>query len=303
MTWFLIALIAPVLWAVSNHLDKYLISRYFTKGGVGALMIFSAVIGFLLLPVIYFIEPAVLSLNPIFAAMQTLNGMMYVVAILPYFYALNKEDASMVAPLFQVMPIFGYFLALIFLGENLTITQMSASLLIIFGAVLISMKNDGKGKKFKSQVFWLMMLSSFFLSVNGLIFKYVAIHTDYWASSFWEYVGLSVCAILLFIFVKSYRRQFLNVFAYDKTAVLTLNGLNEVVNTGGQLVMSYATLLAPLALVWVVNGFQSLFVLIIGIFLAIFFPKLTDESLDKKYILQKVIAILVMFMGMYLLNR
>lgn len=38
MNWFLIALIPPTVWAATHHFDKYLLSKYFKGGGVGALL-------------------------------------------------------------------------------------------------------------------------------------------------------------------------------------------------------------------------------------------------------------------------
>ena len=34
MNWFFVALIAPILFSVSNYIDKFLLSRYFKKGAV-----------------------------------------------------------------------------------------------------------------------------------------------------------------------------------------------------------------------------------------------------------------------------
>ena len=302
MNWFLIALIAPVLWAITNHIDKYLISKYFKGGSIGALMIFSSIIGFLLLPIIYFIEPNVLNIEISIILILVFNGILYVVGLLPYFYAIEKDEASIVVPLFQLIPLFSYILALFALDEKLTSLQIIASLLIVIGAVLISINFDNGKEKFKSKVFWLMVLSSFLVALNGLIFKIFAIKESYWTSGFWEYVGFSIFAIVLILFVKSYRKQFLYVFKNNKVVVLSINGANEILNIIAKLSMNFATILAPLALAWVVNGFQPFFVLLFGVMLAMFFPKLTDESLNKKHILQKVIAILIMFAGTYLLN-
>jgi hypothetical protein len=46
MQWFLLALIAPALYAVSNHIDKYLVEKYlsrdkFKQEDVGSLILFS----------------------------------------------------------------------------------------------------------------------------------------------------------------------------------------------------------------------------------------------------------------------
>jgi drug/metabolite transporter (DMT)-like permease len=300
MNWFLIALLAPIFWAITNHIDKYLITRYFKGGGVGALMIFSAVIGVILLPIIFIIEPQAIHLQGSLAVLLIFNGFLYVVGMLPYFYAMKEDEASIVVPLFQLIPVFNYFLALVVLKENLSWLQIIASLFIILGAILISL--EVSQKKFITKVFLLMVLSSFLVSLNALIFKFVAIKGTFWTTSFWEYIGFSVFSILLLVLVKSYRQQFFYILKNNKLAVISINGVNEVLNIIAKIVMNFATLLAPLALVWVVNGFQPFFVLFFGVLLALFFPKLTNESLNKKHLFQKALAIVIMFIGVYLLN-
>jgi len=89
MNWFLIALIPPALWSATNHLDKYLVSKFFKGSGVGALMVFSSLIGVFLLPIIVVWHPEVLSLT-ITSLLIAINGFLYILAVLPYFYALQK---------------------------------------------------------------------------------------------------------------------------------------------------------------------------------------------------------------------
>lgn len=45
MYWLIYALSGPVLWALSTHIDKYLVERYFKQGSVAVLMVFTAIIG------------------------------------------------------------------------------------------------------------------------------------------------------------------------------------------------------------------------------------------------------------------
>lgn len=303
MNWFLIALIAPALWSISNHLDKYLLGKYFHGGGIGALMIFSSLIGFFIAPIIYVFFPEVINIDWNFGLLVMANGFLYVLGFLPYFYALQKDEASVVVPLFQTIPVFSYILGLIFLNEVLAVKQILASLLIIGGAFWLSMDlNNGK-IKLKQDVFWLMFLTSFFVALNGLIFKYVAIRSDFWTTSFWEYLGMAMLAIVLYSFVPSYRKQFRYIMQTNKVPVLGLNGFNEVVNIVAKFCMNFATLLAPLALVWVVNGFQPFFVFVYGIFLTVFFPKLGEENITRKILVQKLTAIVVMFLGTILINN
>lgn len=300
MNWFAIAFIAPLFWAISNHIDKYLIEKYFKEGGVGALIIFSALIGIVLLPVVYIIHPDVFSINLKLASLIAVGGSIYILGLIPYLYAIAEDEASIVSPLFQTIPVFGYILALIFLKENLSLLQIFASLLVILGAVGLTL--DINKRKFKKKVFWLMMLASFSVALNGLIFKFVAIQADFWTTIFWEYVGFSIVAIILLVFIEPYKKQFFLVLKSNTLRVLEVNMINELINVAAKAIMNFATLLAPLALVWIINGAQPLFVIIIGIIITIFFPHLGKEDILKKHLIQKIAGVCVIFLGLYLLN-
>lgn len=303
MNWFLIALIPPALWSATNHIDKYLISKFFKGGGVGALMVFSSLIGIFLLPIVAWLHPEVLSfsLNNILIAV---NGSLYVLAVLPYFYALQKDEASVAVPLFQLIPVFSYVLAYFVLGETLTGGQMLGGLLVVLGAIAITLDlSSGKGIKFKKEVFWLMMLSSVIFSLNFLFFKYFAIQSSFWYVSFWEYVGFAMFAFLLMVFVKPYREQFIDILKKNSLMVIGLNGVNEVINIVAKIAFNFASLLTPITMTWVVNGFQPFFVILYGVGLTMLFPKVVKENIEKKALTQKFMAAIVMFVGIYFLGK
>ncbi len=302
MNWFLIALIPPALWAATNHIDKYLVSKYFKGAGVGALMVFSSLIGVFLLPIIAFLHPEVISFSHT-SILIALNGFLYILAVLPYFYALQKDETSICVPLFQLIPVFTYVLAFFVLGETLTNNQLLGGLLVVTGAIGISLDlTNIKKIKFKKEVFGLMMLSSLIFALNFLFFKYFAIQSSFWFTSFWEYVGFAVFAFLLMIFVKSYRKQFVTVMKTNRVFVLSLNGLNEIANIIAKLAFNFASLLTPITVTWIVDGFQPFFVFTYGVFLTLLFPRVVKEDIGRKSLSQKILAILVMFIGTYFLN-
>lgn len=303
MNWFLIALLPPALWSVTNHFDKYLLSRFFKGGGVGALMVFSSIIGLFLLPFIALLHPEVMRFSTV-SILIAINGFLYILAVLPYFYALQRDEASICVPLFQLIPVFSFVLAYMILGETLTNRQIIGGLLIMFGAIGISLDlSDGKKIKFKKEVFLLMMLSSLLFSLNFLFFKYFAIQSNFWFTSFWEYVGFAIFASLLMFFVKPYREQFVTVLKTNKTTVLGLNGINEITNIIAKISFNYASLLTPITLVWVVNGLQPFFVFLYGVILTLLFPKISQENITKKVLFQKLLAIIVLFTGAYLIDK
>ncbi len=304
MSWFLIALLPPIFWSITNHIDKYLVSKYFKGGGVGALMIFSSIIGIFLLPLIAISHPEVISTFDPKYILISLNGFVYLLAILPYFYALQKDDASTAVPLFQLIPVYSFFLSYLILKETLSNYQIIGGLITILGAILISLDlSTHKKIKFKKDVFLLMALSSLLYSLNFLIFKLFALDNSFWVTSFWEYIGFATFSVLILVFIKPYRLEFTRVLKENKLSVLAINGINELINIIAKVSFNIASLLAPVTLVWIVDGLQPIFIFIFGVILTLFFPKLSQENLSKKILFQKTLAISIIFIGTFLVNR
>lgn len=302
MNWFLIALISPALWSICNHIDKYLIGKYFKSGGPGALIIFSSIIGFFVLPFIFLFQPNVLNIPVSQISLVVLVGVISIIAILVYLYALKRDEASMVVPLFQITPVFYFILGFIFLGETLTQRQIVGSLLIILGGASLSLDIENKKPRLEHRIFLLMLFSCFLLAISGLIFKVVALEVGFWTTTFWEYIGAILVSVFFLLFIKNYRKEFIKVIRENNLPVLGLNAFNEIINVFAFLAFRFASLLAPLALVQSVNGFQSLFVFFYGIILTLFFPRFGVESLVKKHLVRKLITIVIMFVGTYTLN-
>ncbi len=137
MTWFIIAIIAPFLWSIVNHADKYLLSKHESESSVGSLMIFSTFAGIV---VVIFAPLFTDSLAiPLYqAGVLILSGILAASGIMMYLYALEHEETSMVVPFMQLIPVFGYIFAYLILGETLTSNQIIASLIIIFPDFLIA---------------------------------------------------------------------------------------------------------------------------------------------------------------------
>jgi drug/metabolite transporter (DMT)-like permease len=297
MNWFFIALVGPFLYAICNHTDKYLISKYIHENKVGALIIFSALFGIFVLPIIFFINPLVLGVSLGQGVILVIIGILVVLSILCYLYALQIDEATFVVPFYQIIPIFGFVLAYFILGETLTKTQILASLAILVGALILSFDIQDQKIHFKKKVVLLMTLASFLYAVSDVLFKFVAIERGFWVSTFWTLVGKVFIGIIFIIFISSYRHEFFTLLKNAKGRILGLNSMNETLTIVADMTTQYAILLAPVALVLMVNGFQPLFVFIIGLGLTLFFPHISEEKIQKKHLIQKIAAVLIMLAG------
>jgi len=301
MSWLVFAFSGPVLWAVSIHLDKYLVSRYFAQSSVAVLLVFTALVGLLLLPPIWYVRPAVIDLPLGGMALIALSGLLYMTAIFFYLRALQAEEASVVAPFFQAAPLFGYVLAYFVLGERLSGLQMAGGGLIVAGGALLSV-GLGDRRAFKARLVLLMLACAFALALTGLIFKIYAIRDEFWTATFWAFAGQALFGAFL-LAIKRYRRQFLALLRADPVPVLAISGANELINLAGILGARYALLFAPLSLVQAIGSTTTLFVFAIGAAVSAWRPALGREDLSAGNLAQKAVSAILIAAGAILINQ
>jgi uncharacterized membrane protein len=303
MSWFFIALWAPFLLACANHNDKFLLSRYLQQKSIGSIVILSSLLSAVAIPIVLFIQPDVHEVSFVQGTALVATGMSSVFAAVCYLYALDIDEASFVTPFYQTVPIFAFVLGYFILGETITLAQGLGSFVIIAGALALSFEFGRRGMRFKRNVVALMLAASFLSATNGVIFKLIAVEKGFWVSLVWGFAGQTTAGLMLLVCVGSYRREFLALFKQRKVAVVGLIALSKMLFSVSEAVTLYATLLAPVALVLLVNSFQHLFVFIFGIALTLFLPGVARESLNRMKMLQKGAGIGLMLVGGYLISR
>jgi len=303
MTWILLALFSPLLYAMSNHLDKYIIEKYLKgeddEGSAGSLVLFTALFGILVLPVAYFFDSGIFSLSTKDISLLVLTGALFLGATWLYLHALIAEEASNVVPFWQTSPIFGFIFAYLIIGETLTSLQGAAALFIILGGALLSLEWDDDGKiRIKWKLVITMLASSLLFGLNDVLVKEVAIEAGYAVSIFWTYAGYAALGMLVYLASKKYRDEFHELFKYEGPTVMGLNISGELLAIAGDSAIRFATLLAPVALVAAVSdGFQPLLVLILGVVLTSLIPGITFETINKRELSKKLGAIALMGVG------
>ncbi len=300
MPWLVYAFAGPVLWAASTHVDKYLVERYFKHSDVAVLLVFTALIGLVMLPFILYWQPGVLGLGLKDSLVIGLSGILYMTAMYFYLRALQGEEASVVAPFFQAGPLFGYALAYLVLGEALSHVQLLGGGFIVAGGLLLSLHPGGGRVRLKLVV--LMLSCAFMLALSSVIFKAFAVHDEFWSTAFWTYGGEALFGLWL-LALPGPRRQFFTLLRGNPGAVLAVNGANELINLGGGLAMRYALLLAPLSLVQAIGSTTTLFVFLFGVLLSLALPAFGREDLSSRNLGQKGLSAAFIALGVYLIER
>src|SRR3989344_4007719 len=301
MLWFFIALIGPFLYALSNHIDKILLEKYFKEGGVGTLILFSSLLSVMVLPFIFLADRTVFNINGISILILAIEGILNVMVLWCWLLALKSEETSVAVVFYQLVPVFGGILGYFLLRETLTQIQLIAMATIILGTTIISFEVDSENKfKLRRKTITPMIAAAFFWALGSVLFKTVALEEKLWRTIFWEHLMLAFVGLCIFIFIRSYRVNFLAAIRNNSKTILSLNVANESLYILGNIAYSIAYLLAPIGLVLLAESFQPIFVLIIGIFLTIFFPHISTEKIQAKHLWLKIIAICITGIGTYL---
>jgi len=302
MSWLVFALCGPILWAISTHLDKYLVERYFKNTDIMALLVFTALIGLVLMPIIAWFEPGVFKRDGLSIGLMALSGLLYMGGITFYLRALQGHEASMVSPFFQSSPLFGAALAYLVLGETLTGRQLLGGALIISGVLFVSIGSGPKRERFRWKLAALMLCAGFVLSLSTLIFKAFAVQDEFWATTFWMFAGEALFGVAI-LCIGRYRREFFDLLRSNGGALIAINASNELINLGGGLANRFALIFAPLAIVQAVGSTTTLFVFLIGVILTLVAPSISRENLSAREFIQKGIAAVLVTIGVALVSR
>lgn len=302
MSWFFITMIAPFIYAMTNHIDKILIEKYFKESGVGTLMLFSSLISIVMLPFLFFLDTSVFSVGLENIFYLTIMGISFALVIWFYLLALADEEATVAIVFYQLVPVIALVLGYFVLDEQISQVQLIAMGIVLLGTTIISFDIDAENNftlRKKTAIY--MTLASFFWAVGSVFFKLVALEESVVRTLFWEHLVLAIVGILIYVFIRSYRESFITALRINSFKILKLNILNEGLYISANALFAFAFLWAPIALILLLNSFQPIFVLLIGVFLTVFFPNLSVEKIHKVNIMQKIIAIIITGIGSYIL--
>jgi drug/metabolite transporter (DMT)-like permease len=299
--WLLFAFSGPLLWAVSTHIDKFLVDKYFRHSDTAVLMVFTAFLGVFALPAIWLLQPKVLALPWTATAVMTVSGILYMGAMLFYLRAIQSEEASVVAPLFQTNTLFTFALGLVVLHEMPRWPQLAGAALVVTGALGLSLDKKLHFGSFKPRLVLLMCGATFVLALSSVVFKFFAVRDEFWSTTFWTFVGEGLFGAGI-LAMPHYRKQFVHLFRRNPGAVIGVNAANELINLGGGLGVRYASLLAPVGLVSAISATSTFFVFIFGVLLTLFFPRLGREDLSSRNIMQKAAGGLAIMAGVALIE-
>jgi uncharacterized membrane protein len=297
------ALIAPFLYATTNHIDKILLEKYFKDGGVETLMMFSAILSIVMLPIVYLIDPTVLTIETCNMMWMIVVGALNLVLLWCYLQAMSEEEPTVVIMFYQLTPVCGLILGHFVLDEMITTTQFIAMALILAGASIMTVAIDTSGNfKIDKRTIGYMIVASLCWAGESTLFKKVGLEENVWRSLFWENLSMAGFGILIFLLVPKLRRKFMVTFRENSQRILTLNVTNELLYMAGNAAASLMVMKILVAINLLMNSFQPFFVLVLGLAINRYWPGLSTEATTGRFY-QKAAAIAITGLGVYLIGE
>jgi len=297
MNWLIFTILSCLLYAVVTVFNKFLLGqRATTKPLVftfwlGVLSIFS----FVLIP---------FGLSwPGWSAfwLDILIGIIYFVAILYFYEALDINEASRVSSLAGgLTPIVVLFFSITLLKESLSGLQLLAFFILVIGGFLISFKKSRGGFKSSMKGLWFIALAVLFSAIYWVGAKYIFEKQGFMTGFLWSRLGFVLAAVLILI-RPSWRR---NIFSSSKQITFKISSLfisSKLFAAFGSLFIHLALSLGSVSLVNALGGMQYVFLLIFTIILSKKFPDILQEKMSGGVLFQKIAAILLIGSGLMIL--
>jgi drug/metabolite transporter (DMT)-like permease len=312
----LLALISPLIYAATNHLDNILLQKYFKEGGVGTLILFSSLFSVFALPVFYFIDPNVLGSGGGSILLLMTVGLLNVILIWFYLKALFTDEPTVVILYYQLVPVIGLVSGYFLLGETISEREAWAMGVIILGASLLTVAMNEDGKiELRLKTAYYMLIASVCWASESTLFKLAmkwsseadrlqltALESNVWRSLFWEHVALVLIGILIYWLAPHYRNSFNKTLKLNSVPILVINVVNEIAYIAANSIAAFVVARVVVPITLLMNSFQPAFVLLMGIVLKYSLPNLEVEHVNGRNKFQKATALLLTVVGVCLLE-
>ena len=294
--WLYVALIAHFLYALVFVFDKYILSKPI-KSSLSYAFYTSFAGGFIAI-IIPFFEFRILDFANIFYALAA--GAAFSWALVLFYRTLQISEASRSVPFVGALVpiatlIFSFPLGL----EKLTGQHFLAFLFLVGGGffIVFGYKNDHFWSR--RNILYAVsaaVLFGFSFALTKLVFE----HTNFVSGLIWTRFGGFLFSVLILI-KRKWREDIFEttLVSNEKTAAWFFS--SKILGATAVVLQNYGIFLGSVVLVNAMQSTQYLFLLLLAGFLSMKLPKTFKESLDKAAIAQKIVAIIIIGVGLAIL--
>ncbi|MDR3298350.1 MAG: EamA family transporter [Candidatus Nomurabacteria bacterium] len=302
MLWLTLAILVALGWSFGVFIDNYNTDVNFKGRLPQGQKVFSAV-AYTLTAVLIAVFWPILPIEIVPLLLLVLSGVLASVASVPYYNALKSENATGATIFAQLAPVMYLIAGWVFLGQEITLMNIVAFLVILAAPVIVIAST---GKRHKRLEFWatgMLMLYLLLCVASNLVFIGAENGLDFVSAFFWFMVGKALTDIILVTIFKKWRVRFMNVLRERKLKLLMPMLINQGIYTFTEVGYRLALTLGSVAIVSVVtNAAQLIITFVLGLVLTWIWPNFGREKLKKRTILAHLVATVVAVVGIVLLQ-
>jgi drug/metabolite transporter (DMT)-like permease len=293
--YIIIAIVAYTLFAINGVIDKFLLSKAVRSPAVYAFYI--GITG----PLTLVFAPFGLKLISLTDLPIALAGGAAFVGALYFLYkATQQTSISRILPIEGgLVPVFTLAFAYLILGERLTDTQFIAFAFLVTGAVTISFKRDSKG--WHSQALGNAIVAAVLFALSFVLTKYIFDHYNFVSGLIWTRLGFLGVSLALLV-PASLRKAIFQAPKKTTAGNKYLYYGARVTGSLGGFLQNYAISLGSVTIVNAMQGTQYAILLLGTIYLSRHFPKILKEKINRGILAQKVLAIVLISIGLIFLT-
>ncbi len=298
MDWISTALVSATMQAGVSIVDSHLLSRRMLK--LRTFMLAMSVIQVFFSLALYLISPWNTNVPAAafgWVAAATVAGTSGALLVL---FVLQKEEVSKVVPITHVSPVFVAIIATVFLDEQLEWAKWLAIFIVVAGAMIITFERSGAGKVVSLKKPFLLLFLASLLGALGSIFTKQAL--EY--LSFWNMYSMSILGTAIIMLSVSLRPHILRRWRYmdRRSSTLALVAGNEIAALSASVLYVRAVSLGPVSLVATIMGTRPVLVALFSILLSLVLPGFLMVLPDKRTMLLRLTAILLIVGGLSIIS-
>ncbi len=176
-------------------------------------------------------------------------------------------------------------------------SQLFAFIFILLGGILITVQ-FGKSKKAQMKMLWLSISSSILFASSHVVSKYIFNNVDFISGFIWIRIGSFIAAAILLLSIANRKAIFGQTKRVGASTSFTFI-LGQSAGAISFIMINWAISLGSVTLVNTLQGLQYVFLFLLVLFIARNRPDWLGEDMRKKVVIQKIIAILLIAVGMF----
>jgi drug/metabolite transporter (DMT)-like permease len=237
--------------------------------------------------------PEGIGILPVLVAV--VSGIFRTIAVTIILYNLQKEEVSRVIPVVYTYPIFVAIMAVLFMGETLGYLQWLAIIIVVAGAVMVSVRQSPSGSTiWLGKPLLLLFGSSLLLAMADVTSKYALAYI-----SFWNMFSLTAFCISGIFLLVSMRPRILSQLSSmeRRNSAIALLAFNEILAPVGIVLLFWALERGPVSLVSTISSSRPVFVVIFALILSRILPGFMEWQPGKGILALRLVAIAMIFGG------